>query len=164
MRPVLALALVLAPSLAAAQGARHGITHRDGNEAVMNDRAGAAAGEMGLAFAGLLGAGVGVLGGGFVGARVEQAAVRRCYDYCGLAGFVVGATLGTTIAVPVTVHAANGRRGDLSQALGWSGFVAAAGWGLALALDDATPVLLIPAAQVIVSVGIETRTGRKRAR
>jgi hypothetical protein len=118
---------------------------------------------MGLAFAGLLGAGVGVIGGGFVGARVEQATVGRCYDYCGLAGFVLGATVGSTIAVPVTVHAANGRRGDLSRAIGWSGFIAAAGWGLGLALHDATPVLLIPAAQIIVSVGIETRTGRRAA-
>lgn len=164
MRPLLALAMLLSPSIAAAQGPRHGIAYLPEEEGVISERATGAPGEMGLAFAGLLGAGVGVLGGGFVGARLEQAAVGRCYDYCGLAGFVVGATLGTTIAVPVTVHAANGRRGDLSRALGWSGFVAAAGWGLGLMLDDATPVLLIPAAQVIVSVGIETRTGRRPAR
>lgn len=161
MRLLLALAMLLSPAVAAAQGPRYGISYLPENEEVARETTAVRPVDVGgLSLAGVLGAGVGILGGGIVGAGVERLVSSNCYDLCGLAGGVTGAAIGSTLAIPMAVHMANGRRGKLSSSLAWSGFAAAVGWGLGLTLHDPSPVVLVPIAQIIISVSIESRAGR----
>lgn len=109
-----------------------------------------------LAFAGLFGALGGVTIGGFAGSRLETC---QPYDeYCGLAGAVVGASIGSAFTVPLAVHLANHSRGSYSRSVLASLVVTAAGWVLADRLNDATPLLFIPAGQILVSTVIERNT------
>jgi len=111
-----------------------------------------------LAFAGLFGALGGVTIGGFAGSRLE--ACRPYDEYCGLAGAVVGASIGSSFTVPLAVHLANQSRGNYGYSVLASAAVAAAGWLLADGTNDATPLLFIPVGQILVSTVIERHTTR----
>lgn len=114
-----------------------------------------------LAFGGAMGGIGGLLAGGFIGARIELAG--GCDgEWCGFSGALLGAAIGSSVMIPLGVHLANDGRGDLGHAVAASGVALAGGVALALLTQDEKPVLLIPLAQIIGSVAIERRTGRRR--
>lgn len=83
-----------------------------------------------------------------------------------LAGFVVGATIGESIGLPVGVHLANRREGKVLPAMLVSLGIGAAGVALALAADGsgALPAVILgvtPVAQLVSSIHIERTTARR---
>ena len=113
--------------------------------------------ELGMGLGGLLAGITGVVAGGFAGAVVERGG--GCDgDWCGFAGAVHGAAAGSAVMVPVGVHLTNRRRGNLGRAMLYSLGVTAVGVAVAHATDDGIPILLIPLAQIVVSVAAETAT------
>jgi hypothetical protein len=112
--------------------------------------------ELGMGLGGLLAGFTGAVVGAYAGAAIDRA--NGCDEWCGLVGGLVGATAGTTIMVPVGVHLSNRQRGSLGRGVAWSAVVAAASWGSAMAFDDATPLLILPFAQIVASVAAEVAT------
>jgi hypothetical protein len=109
--------------------------------------------ELGMGLGGLLTGIAGLVIGGYAGAAIDRA--NGCSEWCGLEGGIVGATVGSTVMIPVGVHLANGQRGSFARGVAWSAIAAAAGWGLTLASDNATPLLLLPFAQIVAAVSAE---------
>lgn len=112
--------------------------------------------ELGMAFGGLLAGISGIVAGGFTGAVIDRS--NGCGEWCGFLGALYGAAAGSAVMVPVGVHLTNRRRGDLGRAVVYSLGATAAGVALAHATDDGTPILLIPLAQIVVSVAVERAT------
>jgi hypothetical protein len=104
---------------------------------------------------------VGVFVGGYAGAKLEQNSGCGYDDYCGLAGALLGATVGETILMPAGVHLANGERGSYLLAVGAAGLVATSAWVIALGSNDAAPLLAIPVGQLITAAVIELHTGAR---
>ncbi|CAN5891112.1 hypothetical protein BH23GEM9_BH23GEM9_01820 [soil metagenome] len=113
---------------------------------------------------GLLGGIVGAGLGAGVGVGLE-AASGPCQEWCGLAGFALGAVAGTTAGTAFGVHTGNQRRGEYRAALLGSAVVAA---GTVLLISQVpegpTPrialMLLIPL-QVFAAMEGETRSMRR---
>lgn len=109
------------------------------------------------------GLGLGVVGvflGGYAGARIEENGGCAYDDFCGLAGAVVGATVGETILLPAGVHLANDQRGSYALDVGAAALAGLGGWILTFATNDGTFLLAIPAGQLIAAVLVERRSGR----
>ena len=112
-----------------------------------------------LAFGGALAGISGLVAGAFIGAHLERAG--GCSgDWCGLGGGLVGAAIGTTMMIPVGVHLSNDERGNLSQGLSASALALAGGMAMTLIIQDGTPMLFVPIAQIMVAVAAERRTER----
>lgn len=113
---------------------------------------------LGMTLGGLLGAVPGVVAGAIVGYQVDRS--DGCYgdEWCGLWGGLAGATIGSTLLVPAGVHLANHRRGSFGAGVGWSAVVAVAGWTTAIAFDSATPLIVLPFAQIVAAVATEAGT------
>lgn len=119
-----------------------------------------------LGLAGIGAAGIGILGGFVAGAaqscRGETS--RDAAGTCALAGGFWGAAVGTTVAVPLTVHLLNGRRGSWAWAQAASVGAFALGAAVAASADDisspGTAVVLvsIPLGQAVASVAVEKGT------
>lgn len=109
--------------------------------------------EIGMGLGGLMTGVAGIVLGAYVGAAIDRA--NGCSEWCGLMGGLAGATVGTTVMIPVGVHLSNGQRGSFGRDIAWSALVAAGGWGLALASENATPLVLIPLAQIVAAVASE---------
>ncbi len=114
----------------------------------------------GCTAAGLLAGTAGFFGGGFVSAAIDKASSDGYEEWDGLLGFVIGAPIGESLLLPVGVHLANGRRGDLSLSMFASIGIAAAGMALAASADDAKILVAIPIAQLIACTAIERSTSR----
>jgi hypothetical protein len=112
----------------------------------------------GLVAAGLLAGTVGFFGGGFVGAAIDQASSDVYEEWDGLYGFIIGAPIGESLLLPVGVHLANGRRGNLPFALLASIGIAGTGIALAAAAEDAKILVAIPIAQLLACTAIERST------
>jgi hypothetical protein len=110
--------------------------------------------------AGLLTGTIGFLGGGLVGAKIDQASSDGYEEFDGLYGFVVGAPIGGSLLLPVGVHLANGRRGNLPLAMLASVGIAGTGIALAASAGEAGIVVAIPIAQLIACTAIERSTHR----
>ena len=108
--------------------------------------------------AGALGAGVGFLGG--------LAAYGACEgDEICLSPALAGAIVGETLALPLGVHLAEGRRGSYPLGALASAAVTAAGLGaMSLVGDSGAPAqgiaVLVPVAQLLASITVERRTAR----
>ena len=109
-----------------------------------------------LGFGGLVGAIGGAFVGGVLGAKLDDC--EHYDDNCGLAGALVGASIGSTFGVPLGVHLANQSRGSYAVSFLGSALVAAAGWTLVYAADDAVPLLFIPVGQIVASAILERMT------
>jgi hypothetical protein len=109
--------------------------------------------ELGMGLGGLMTGLVGIVLGAYAGAAIDRA--NGCSEWCGLVGGLAGATVGTTVMIPVGVHLSNGQRGSFGRDVAWSALVAAGGWGLALATENGTPLILIPFAQIVAAVASE---------
>jgi hypothetical protein len=110
--------------------------------------------------AGLLAGTIGFFGGGFVGAGIDKASSDGYEEWDGLYGFVVGAPIGESLLLPVGVHLANGRRGNLPLSVLASVGIAGTGIALAASAGDAKILVAIPIAQLLACTAIERSTSR----
>ncbi len=110
--------------------------------------------------AGLLAGTIGFFGGGLVGAKIDQASSGGYEELDGLYGFVVGAPIGESLLLPVGVHLANGRRGNLPLAVLASVGIAGTGIAMAASAGDAKILVAIPIAQLLACTAIERATSR----
>jgi hypothetical protein len=112
---------------------------------------------------GILAGGAGFLVGGFSGAACTTTPTA---DFSGIGGFIVGASIGEAISMPIGVHLGNGRRGDFPLVFLASLGIAGTGIWLTAALGDyRTPAFSLPLTaltQLIASVAIERKTGHSR--
>jgi hypothetical protein len=115
--------------------------------------------ELGMALGGLLAGVTGLVVGAYAGSVIDRG--NGCSEWCGLWGGLVGATAGTTLMIPVGVHLSNRQRGSFGLDVGWSAVVAVAGWGTALAFDNATPLVILPFAQIVAAVASEAGSSRR---
>jgi hypothetical protein len=114
----------------------------------------------------LAGLGTGVLGllvGGYAGAAVACGGSNPD-EFCGLIGFVLGGAAGEALMLPLGVHLANGRRGNLAAGMAGSALIGLGGVLLALGSDTPWPLLVVPVFQLPISIGAERSTARSRAR
>jgi len=109
--------------------------------------------------AGILGGGIGFFAGGFAGAML---AANDSDEWSGLVGFVIGAPIGESLLLPVSVHVANGRRGNLSHSMLASFAIAGAGIAMAVTMEDGNVLIGIPIAQLLACTAIERSTQRRR--
>jgi hypothetical protein len=112
----------------------------------------------GCTAAGLLAGTIGFFGGGFVGAAIDKASSDGYEEWDGLLGFVISAPIGESLLLPVGVHLANGRRGNLPLSMLASIGITAAGIALAASADDAKILVAIPITQLIACTAIERST------
>lgn len=152
---LLSVLLIPIPALAATQGPRQpAFASADSpaqlhSSALLPDTAAGRPDELGMALGGVLASFGGMLASGYAGCATQR---------CDIAEVFLAMTAGSTISTPAGVHLVNGRRGNFPRSFGASALIFLGGWVAALALDDATPVLLIPPVQVISAIAIETRT------
>ena len=99
-----------------------------------------------------LGAG-GFLSGALIGDRFQRSPCEDCIE-----GAFYGALVGESLAIPLGVHLANGRRGQVAPAVGASSGIGAAGVGAALLTDQWGILLAIPVLQLASSIVIERHT------
>lgn len=107
-----------------------------------------------LGLGGVLGGAVGLVAGGYVGARLTE---DRCED-CFLVGGIYGAVAGASTGLPFGVHLANGGRGRLPPSLAASLAIAGMGLGAAAISDNAGFMIPVPALQLLSSILIERAT------
>ncbi|MDZ7288985.1 MAG: zinc ribbon domain-containing protein [candidate division KSB1 bacterium] len=111
---------------------------------------------------GLWAGAIGLFAGGLIGARIDEASSDGYEEWDGLAGLVIGAPIGEALLLPVGVHLANRRQGNLPLALFASIGIAGAGIGLAAAAEDGRILIAIPVAQLAACVAIERATSHSR--
>jgi hypothetical protein len=114
---------------------------------------------------GLVGGAVGLVVFGYMGALIADNQADDGEDLAALGGFVVGATIGEALMVPLGVHLVNHRRGNYGRAALVSAAIAAGGLALAFATEDQAPLpgiilVAIPIAQIATSVAIERSSSR----
>jgi hypothetical protein len=106
-----------------------------------------------LALAGLIGGGVGLYLGGLIGTRLQGTPCEDCY----FAPFV-GAVMGESLAIPLAVHLADGRRGQAAPGMVASLAIAAGGLVAAGALHRAEVLLAVPVLQIAAAVASQRHT------
>lgn len=111
---------------------------------------------------GLLAGALGFFAGGFTGAEIDKASSDGYEEWDGLAGFVVGAPIGESLLLPIGIHLANDRQGNLPLSLLASASIAGTGIFLALASEEPYILLSIPIVQLIACTEIELSTSRFR--
>lgn len=107
--------------------------------------------------AGLLAGAAGLFGGAAIGYSME-----RCEPdewFCGLAGALIGGTVGSTVMVPFGVHLAGGHASYGTQ-LGVSLLVAAGSVALA-PVTAGISLLAMPVAQIVTSMDLEHRAAAR---
>ena len=153
-RIVLGLVFAL-PVLLHAQGPRYNVQFRaiefeTGSNAKM------------AAYGALTGA-AGLLLGGLVGAALSGDRDESDSWVNALQGAVIGGTVGESLMLPVGVHLANDRRGDLLLSMPASLVIGVAGAVFARNASSKTenlPILILtPLAQLAASIAIERNTG-----
>jgi hypothetical protein len=112
----------------------------------------------GMTLGGLLGAVPGVVAGALVGYEIDRDGGCYSDEWCGLWGALAGATAGSTLLIPAGVHLSNRGRGSFGAGVGWSALVAVAGWTTAIAFDSATPLIILPFAQIVAAVASEAQS------
>ncbi|MGH7637611.1 MAG: hypothetical protein ACREOK_08155 [Gemmatimonadaceae bacterium] len=101
---------------------------------------------------------VGIVGGAYVGASLEQCGPDEWF--CGLAGGIIGGAVGSTIMIPVGVHLASRRHSSFAAKLG----VSAAVMGVTALLAYPTSgvsILVMPLGQLIATVSVENNASRR---
>lgn len=115
-----------------------------------------------MAVYGLLTGAAGFVVGGLVGAALVGERADTDNWVSALQGAIVGGTVGESLMLPVGVHLANDRRGDLLITMPTSLAIGVAGAWVGRRLDrsgHAWPVLVLtPIAQLAASIGLERHT------
>lgn len=116
-----------------------------------------------MATYGLLTGAAGLLLGGLVGAALSGDREDADSWVDALEGAVIGGTVGESLMLPVGVHLANDRRGDLLLSMPASLVIGVAGAAFARNVSSKTknlPILILtPVAQLVASIAIEKNTG-----
>ena len=116
-----------------------------------------------MAAYGLLTGAAGFLVGGLVGAALSGEPNQTDSWVESLQGAMVGGTMTESLMLPVGVHLANDRRGDLLLSMPASFLIGAAGAFVGRRFEStgrAWPVLVLtPIAQLVASIAIERNTG-----
>jgi hypothetical protein len=116
-----------------------------------------------MAAYGLLIGAAGLLVGGVVGAALSGDRDDSDSWVESLQGAVIGSTIGESLMLPVGVHLANDRRGDLLLSMPASLAIGVAGAAIGRKLEStgkAWPVLILtPLAQLVAAIAIERNTG-----
>lgn len=99
----------------------------------------------------------GLFGGALVGDRFQRFPCEDCIE-----GAFYGALAGESLAIPLGVHLADRRRGNLAPAIAASLGIGALGLGAAALTDQWGILLAVPVFQVAASIGIERHTARAR--
>ncbi|HEX6644067.1 MAG TPA: hypothetical protein VF037_05285 [Gemmatimonadales bacterium] len=94
-----------------------------------------------------LGLVVGVIGGAFIGAELEDR--RHCDDQCGLLGAIAGAAIGPTIGVPLGLHLADANDRVL-ESLAISAVLGAV--GAAVVEDRPEITLAVPPVRLLIAL------------
>jgi hypothetical protein len=115
---------------------------------------------LGVTAAGVLGVAAGVVAGAYIGSRVERKWYPCDCDDPGLEGAIVGGIGGSSLFTPLAVHLANHRRGPLGRSYGAAALLGTLGvlgtYAGGTGSAGAMLLVVIPVAQVITAVGIET--------
>ncbi len=153
MRALLVLTALLGPFAGQLEAQRLSESPFPSSSALPSIRAGRTPTAL-LAAGGLLGGGLGLLGGAYVGAKITE---HDCED-CFIVGLFYGGVAGGSALLPLGVHLANGRRGDYGKSLLASLAIGAAGFGISYATDEWGLMFAVPVAQIISSIVIERGT------
>jgi len=119
----------------------------------------------GAVIGGILGGGVGLLGGAYLGAALNSAGGCRGED-CGLYGAIVGGLIGESLGVPFGVHLGGGSWHNFGLSLLASAGLTLAGTLLAQSVDRGgsnagTAVLvMVPVAQISTALVLGRARGR----
>jgi hypothetical protein len=120
----------------------------------------------GLLAVGALAGAIGLYGGAFAGALIEQTWAPCSCDDPGLQGIFLGAAIGPALTIPLSVHLTNHRRGSFaatmlsSASAGAAGFLISAKHPERLFVGDASPFLVAPIAELVTAVIVERVTSR----
>ncbi len=109
---------------------------------------------------GLLMGTIGFFGGALVGYEIDKITSDYEGEWDGFDGVLIGAPIGESLLLPVGVHLANGRRGNLPLAMLASIGIAGTGIALAASADNANILVAIPIAQLIACFAIERSASR----
>lgn len=116
-----------------------------------------------MAAYGLLAGAAGFLVGGLVGAALSGEPNQTDSWVESLQGAMVGGTMTESLMLPVGVHLANDRRGDLLLSMPASFLIGATGAFVGRRVEStgrAWPILVLtPIAQLVASIAIERNTG-----
>jgi zinc-ribbon domain len=110
--------------------------------------------------AGLVMGTIGFFGGALVGYEIDKITADYEGEWDGFGGVIIGAPIGESLLLPVGVHLANGRRGNLPLALLASFGIAGTGIAVAASSGDAKILVAIPIAQLLACTAIERSTSR----
>ena len=110
---------------------------------------------------GIFAAAVGVVGGAYVGYRIDQ---QTCNDdyFCGLLGGIVGGAVGSTLMIPAGIHLVS-RHSSFGAKLGVSTLMAAGAAALFVPTYGIA-ALALPPAQLIATIWLENRATRREKR
>jgi hypothetical protein len=111
----------------------------------------------GMVAAGILAGAAGLFGGGALGYAMESCGQDEWF--CGLAGALIGGTIGSTVMVPLGVHRVGGHANYGAQ-LGVS-LLVAVGSVVAAPITGGISLLVMPVAQIFTSIDMEHRAAAR---
>ncbi|HEU0012944.1 MAG TPA: hypothetical protein VFQ45_04635 [Longimicrobium sp.] len=117
-----------------------------------------------LAFGGVVGGGLGLVGGWVAGVLLQGEPDPRCIDMCFGLGPVLGVLAGEALGIGLGVNLANGARGHTGLTVLASSAILAAGVVMLTETIDGGVILAIPVTQIIGAITVERRTEQARMR
>lgn len=118
---------------------------------------------IGLFGAALIGGALGYLGGGLLGYEIESSSCGDSYEdyFCGLGGFLIGASAGGALLMPLGTHVANAGRGNTGATILATLGATAFAWGIAASNGSGEDlVLMVPLFQLTTSIAVERLTDK----
>lgn len=109
--------------------------------------------------AGTFAAVVGIVGGAYAGYKIEEPHCGADAFFCGLAGGIIGAAVGSTVLIPSAIHVVS-QHSSFAAKLGMSALMLASAAAVAVPTHG-VGALLMPPAQIIATMWIENRAARK---
>jgi hypothetical protein len=98
---------------------------------------------------------VGMYGGAFAGASIEEKWAPCSCDDSGLEGLLWGALVGPALTIPLSVHLTNRGRGSFFATLGSSVAAGVAGVAIGATRGDGSLFVIAPIAELVTAVAVE---------
>jgi hypothetical protein len=98
---------------------------------------------------------VGLYGGAFAGAVIENEWAPCSCDDPGLRGLLYGALVGPALTIPLSVHLTNHGRGSFAATFGSSLAAGAVGFAIGTTRGDASPFIIAPIAELVTAIIVE---------
>jgi hypothetical protein len=130
-----------------------------GSHARLTADPGARHGTARLALAGVVGGGLGLVGGMFLGAAIDGGGDDDCIDMCFGPGLILGALGGEALGMALGVNLANGRKGSLPANLLASAAILTGGL---LATHESGLFVTVPIGQLGGTIAVERAVERRR--